>query len=104
MPLLCSAVLQPLTGKLYTYFPTKWTFLVFFFVFEVGSLLCALATSSPFFIVGRAVAGLGVSGLQNGALTIVAGAVPLQKRACKFLLSKKEENCAKEIGSDFGGL
>ncbi|KAI0533042.1 major facilitator superfamily domain-containing protein [Xylaria digitata] len=78
---LASAVLQPLTGKLYTYFPTKWLFLCFFFVFEVGSLLCAVATSSPFFIVGRAVAGLGVSGLQNGALTIVAGAVPLQKRA-----------------------
>ncbi|KAI1821872.1 major facilitator superfamily domain-containing protein [Xylaria intraflava] len=78
---LTSSVLQPLTGKLYTYFPTKWTFLVFFFVFEVGSLLCAVSTSSPFFIAGRAVAGLGVSGLQNGSLTIVSAAVPLEKRA-----------------------
>ncbi|KAI1146469.1 major facilitator superfamily domain-containing protein [Nemania diffusa] len=78
---LASSVLQPLTGKLYTYFPTKQTFLIFFFVFELGSLLCAVSTSSAFFIVGRLVAGLGVSGLQNGSLTIVAGAVPLQKRA-----------------------
>lgn len=62
---------------------------MFFFVFELGSLLCAVATSSPFFIVGRAVAGLGVSGLQNGSLTIVAGAVPLQKRACRLCHSPK---------------
>lgn len=31
-------------------------------------------------IVGRAVAGMGSSGLQNGALTIMAAAVPMQKR------------------------
>jgi MFS family permease len=31
-------------------------------------------------IVGRAVAGMGSSGLQNGALTIIAGSVPLAKR------------------------
>ncbi|KAJ8106681.1 hypothetical protein ONZ43_g6980 [Nemania bipapillata] len=85
LPDVGCSVLQPLTGKFYTYFPTKWTFLVFFFIFEIGSLLCAVATSSPFFIVGRAVAGLGVSGLQNGSLTIVAGAVPLQKRACFYI-------------------
>ncbi|KAI0910721.1 major facilitator superfamily domain-containing protein [Ustulina deusta] len=101
---LASAVLQPLTGKLYTYFPTKWTFLVFFFVFEVGSLLCALATSSPFFIVGRAVAGLGVSGLQNGALTIVAGAVPLQKRAFYLGLLIGAGQLGLVIGPLIGGL
>lgn len=31
-------------------------------------------------IVGRAVAGIGASGLQNGALTILAGCVPMAKR------------------------
>jgi MFS family permease len=44
-------------------------------------------------ILGRAVAGAGMSGLINGALTIVAGAVPLHKRAaligiimgCKYI-------------------
>jgi MFS family permease len=34
------------------------------------------------FIGGRAIAGLGGSGLMNGGMTIVAGAVPLEKRAC----------------------
>lgn len=32
------------------------------------------------FILGRAVAGLGSSGLQNGAFTIIAAAAPLEKR------------------------
>ncbi|KAI0445467.1 major facilitator superfamily domain-containing protein [Xylaria telfairii] len=101
---LASSVLQPLTGKLYTYFPTKWTFLCFFFVFEIGSLLCAVATSSPFFIVGRAVAGLGVSGLQNGSLTIVAGAVPLEKRAFYLGLVIGAGQLGLVIGPLIGGL
>ncbi|KAI1115791.1 major facilitator superfamily domain-containing protein [Nemania sp. NC0429] len=101
---LTGSVLQPLTGKIYTYFPSKWTFLVFLFVFEVGSLLCAVATSSPFFIVGRAVAGLGVSGLQNGSLSIVAGAVSLQKRAFYLGLVIGSGQLGLVIGPLIGGL
>ncbi|OIW24685.1 hypothetical protein CONLIGDRAFT_657275 [Coniochaeta ligniaria NRRL 30616] len=78
---LAGATLQPLSGKMYTYFDNKFTFLAFFALFEVGSLICGVATSSTMLIVGRAVAGLGMSGILNGALTIVAGAVPLHKRA-----------------------
>ncbi|OOF90594.1 hypothetical protein ASPCADRAFT_156514 [Aspergillus carbonarius ITEM 5010] len=77
---ISSAALQPLTGKYYTYFSSKWTFLTFFGVFELGSLLCGVATSSKMLIVGRAVAGMGSSGILNGALNILAGAVPIQKR------------------------
>ncbi|ETS82216.1 hypothetical protein PFICI_07218 [Pestalotiopsis fici W106-1] len=77
---LSCAALQPLTGKLYTYLSAKRTFLVFVAIFEVGSLLCGVATSSTLFILGRTIAGLGTSGLENGALTLIAGAVPLQKR------------------------
>jgi len=73
--------LQPLTGKFYTYLSAKQTFLFFVTIFEIGSLLCAVSTSSMFFILGRTVAGLGSSGLENGALTLIAGAVPLHKRS-----------------------
>lgn len=31
-------------------------------------------------IIGRAVAGMGTSGLQSGGLTIIAASVPLEKR------------------------
>ena len=43
-----------------------------------------MATSSHFLIVGRAIAGLGASGIINGALIIIASCVPLEARAVKF--------------------
>ncbi|KAK1759802.1 MFS general substrate transporter [Echria macrotheca] len=73
---LASAAFQPLSGKIYTYFSTKWVFLAFFALFELGSVLCGAARSSAMLIVGRAVAGLGSSGLANGALTILAATLP----------------------------
>ena len=43
-------------------------------------MICGLASSSKMLIVGRAVAGLGASGIQNGIFTIIAGSVPMAKR------------------------
>ncbi|GJN81907.1 hypothetical protein PLIIFM63780_005443 [Purpureocillium lilacinum] len=77
---LASATVQPLTGKLLSYFSSKWTYLSFFLVFEVGSAICGAATSSTMLIVGRAVAGLGAAGLMNGSLTIVQGACTPESR------------------------
>ncbi|RYP41575.1 hypothetical protein DL767_000917 [Monosporascus sp. MG133] len=78
---LASAVVQPLTGKIYATLNKKWSYLWFFTIFEVGSLVCGIANSSAMLIIGRAVAGIGVAGLQNGSLTIIATAAPLLKRA-----------------------
>ncbi|KAL2816420.1 major facilitator superfamily domain-containing protein [Aspergillus cavernicola] len=77
---LASCALQPLTGKFYTHFTTKIMFLAFFAIFELGSLICGVATSSMMLIIGRAVAGIGSSGIINGSLTIIAGSVPMHKR------------------------
>ncbi|KAB2573258.1 Efflux pump mlcE [Lasiodiplodia theobromae] len=77
---LASASLQLMSGKLYTYFNNKYTFLVYFAFFELGSLICAVANSSSLFIGGRAIAGLGSAGIINGGMTIISGAVPLIKR------------------------
>ncbi|CAE7199367.1 hypothetical protein P3342_010226 [Pyrenophora teres f. teres] len=76
---LATATLQPISGKLYTYFRTKAVFLVFVCTFELGSLMCAVASSSVVLIVARAIAGLGASGIFNGAMTVLAGAVPREK-------------------------
>lgn len=78
--LLANCALQPSTGKLYTYLNAKWTFLAFLGLFELGSLLCGVANSSKMLIVGRAVAGLGASGIMNGAFTIIANCLPIHKR------------------------
>ncbi|KAJ4423328.1 hypothetical protein N0V82_002056 [Gnomoniopsis sp. IMI 355080] len=77
---LALSALQPTTGKLFTYLPNKWTYIASIVVFELGSLICALANSSRMLIGGRIVAGLGASGLFNGAMTIITALVPLQKR------------------------
>ncbi|KZF26031.1 efflux pump [Xylona heveae TC161] len=73
---LANCALQPLAGKLYTHSILKYTFLAFLCIFELGSLLCGAAQSSKMLIVGRAVAGLGGSGLTNGAITILSAAAP----------------------------
>lgn len=96
---MCSSALQPLTGKLYTQFSTKvrlpfskprirwaeliflqFTFLSFLLLFEIGSTICGAALNSNMLIIGRAVAGLGGSGLVGGSLTIVAASIPMHKR------------------------
>ncbi|RDW57711.1 hypothetical protein BP5796_12512 [Coleophoma crateriformis] len=76
---LASSAFVPLAGKIYTFFSIKWSFLAFFAIFELGSTLCGAAQSSPMFIVGRAIAGLGASGLMNGILTILAAIIPPHK-------------------------
>lgn len=61
--------------------PSKHAFIFFIGLFEIGSLLCGVAKSSKMLIVGRAVAGMGGSGLMNGALTILSACIPLEKGA-----------------------
>ncbi|KAJ5188443.1 hypothetical protein N7491_004768 [Penicillium cf. griseofulvum] len=78
---LGSSALQPLTGKIYSHFDIKWSFLIFFFIFELGSVICGAAVSSPMFIVGRAIAGAGSSGIGNGAMTIISVILPRRKQA-----------------------
>jgi MFS family permease len=60
--------------------------MVFLALFELGSLLCGVATSSKMFIVGRAVAGMGGSGIVNGGLTMIAKCIPMEKRGGKGIL------------------
>ncbi|KAK0714466.1 major facilitator superfamily domain-containing protein [Apiosordaria backusii] len=59
---------QPLAGKMYTLFPKKMAYLSYLLLFEVGSLVCALAPSSRALIAGRAIAGF-----ETGVWTGVMG-------------------------------
>lgn len=69
-----------LYGRIYTFFPTKPVFLSGIFLFEIGSAICGAAQSSMMLIIGRAVAGLGSSGVFTGAILIMLNTVPLHKR------------------------
>ncbi|KAK9314833.1 hypothetical protein V1524DRAFT_415869 [Lipomyces starkeyi] len=89
---LACAALQPLTGRLYQNLPSKASSHASVVSSPIigpsrasspslnwGSLICAVSTSSKMLIVGRAVAGMGTSGILNGAFTIIAGCVPMAK-------------------------
>src|ERR1700677_277309 len=102
--LLASCSLQPLAGKIYTIFNNKWTFLIFFSVFELGSLISGVATSSNMLIVGRAIAGMGSAGMTNGALTIIAACVPLQKRPIYLGFMMATAQTGIILGPLIGGL
>ncbi|KAL5341215.1 major facilitator superfamily domain-containing protein [Aspergillus crustosus] len=73
---LTVCALQPLSGKISTTFPLRWSYLVFFGIFLLESLLCGVATSSTMFIVGRAVAGIGGAGVVSGDLSVIALITP----------------------------
>ena len=100
---LASAALQPLTGKIYVNFKNKWVFLSFFGLFELGSLLCGVATSSKMLIVGRAIQGMGTAGLQNGAFTIIAASAPLVKRPFLIGICQGIAQLGGVIGPLIGG-
>ena len=63
---------QPAFGKFFKYFPLKSSFLGSIVLFEVGSLICAVAQDSTTFVVGRAISGVGAAGTATGAFTMVA--------------------------------
>lgn len=71
-------------GKVYTYYSTKWTYMVALGLFELGSLICAVTPTSKGLIFGRAIAGVGSGGLSPGALLVLANSVPLHRRALYF--------------------
>jgi len=101
--LLTTTSLQPSFGKVYTYFDVKYTYLSALVIFEVGSIICAAATSSPMFIIGRAVAGAGAAALYSGGMTIIGFSVPLRKRAIYIAALSSMFGIASVVGPILGG-
>lgn len=90
-------------GKIYKYFPLKTSFLVSIFIFEVGSLICAVARNSTTLIVGRAIAGVGASGIAPGVYTIAAFASEPRKRATWVGIIGATYGVAAILGPLIGG-
>jgi MFS family permease len=63
-------------GKAYKYFSLRVVYILAIAIFEVGSLVCALAPSSTALIIGRAIQGAGAAGVAGGGYTISAFVVP----------------------------
>src|SRR5688572_3743326 len=78
-------------------------FMIFLFLFTLGNAICGAAQSSTMLIIGRAVAGLGGSGLINSALTIVSAASPVEKRPIMYGIVMGFAQVGVALGPIVGG-
>ena len=101
---LTIASFQTMWGKAYKYFPLKPAFLCSVFVFELGSLICAVSQNSTTLIVGRAVAGAGGAGISSGVYTIIGFAVPPAKRPAFTGILGATFGFASVVGPLLGGV
>jgi MFS family permease len=67
-------------GKLYSFYSAKPVLLTAILVFEIGSAICGAAPNSVALIFGRAIAGLGASGVTSGCIAVVLQIIPLHRQ------------------------
>ncbi|KAI9151768.1 MFS toxin efflux pump (AflT) [Paramyrothecium foliicola] len=101
--LLTTTALQPMYGTVYKLFNVKLAYLGAVFIFEVGSLISAVAPTSTAFIVGRAIAGIGTAGIFSGSIVILSLSMPLPKRPMAFGMIASMWGIASVAGPLLGG-
>ncbi|KAM5463855.1 hypothetical protein MauCBS54593_007300 [Microsporum audouinii] len=102
--LLTNCAFQLFYGKLYKIFPLRWVFLSALFIFELGSLVAAIAPKSETLITGRAIAGIGAAGITSGAMTIMAHTAPIRWRPIFTSLIGAVYGIASVVGPILGGV
>ncbi|KAI0437892.1 MFS gliotoxin efflux transporter glia [Xylaria telfairii] len=100
---LTLAAFQSFWGKAYKYYSLRLVFIAAISVFEVGSLVAALAPSSNALIVGRAIQGAGGSGLTSGCYTIAAFLVPPERVNIMVGLFGSTFSMSSVVGPLLGG-
>ncbi|PTB45738.1 hypothetical protein M441DRAFT_54777 [Trichoderma asperellum CBS 433.97] len=78
--MLSTAAFQLVWGRIYRFYDLRYTFLSCIIIFEIGSAVCGAAPSSPVFIIGRAIAGVGSAGITTGSMLVTIPLIPLAKR------------------------
>ncbi|KAJ3215525.1 hypothetical protein HDU67_000313 [Dinochytrium kinnereticum] len=78
--LLTATSVAAVYGKFADIFGRKSVFIFALIIFEVGSVVCAIANNLPVLIVGRAVAGIGGGGIFSLVLIIISDIVSITDR------------------------
>ncbi|KAM3073540.1 hypothetical protein ACMFMG_004566 [Clarireedia jacksonii] len=100
---LTQCAFQIFWGRLYTFYDLKTIYITAIGIFELGSLLCAVAPTSTAFIVGRAFAGVGAGGIFTGSFVSIAFSVPLAKRPIYASILGTVYGFASVLGPPIGG-
>ncbi|KAF9882704.1 hypothetical protein FE257_005512 [Aspergillus nanangensis] len=102
--LFTTCAMQLMFGKFYTFFSTKWVFIIAVGIFEVGSLICGVAPNSIALIVGRSIAGIGAAGIFSGAIIAIAISVPLRHRPIYTAILSTMHGVSSVAGPLLGGV
>lgn len=78
--LLSATATNLLWGRMYGHINAKWFYIFHVALFEVGSAICGASPSINVMILGRAIAGVGGSGLYVGCMTLIATTTTLAER------------------------
>lgn len=93
-----------LAGQLLTILKAKWVLLGAIFVFELGSLLCAVSNSMKMLIASRAIQGLGAAALFVSIIAIIAVITSVERRAFYFSFFGLAFVVSSVIGPLLGGV
>lgn len=102
--LLTTSAFQLFYGRIYSNFSIKYTLLTAILIFEVGSLICAVAPTSNALIAGRAIQGVGCAGITAGAYTIIGHVFPLHIRPLCIASIAMVFAVAAALGPIIGGI
>ncbi|KAE8445897.1 hypothetical protein EG329_012676 [Mollisiaceae sp. DMI_Dod_QoI] len=78
--LIGAAATNLVWGKVFGQFESKWTYILCVTLFEVGSAVCGAAPTINALIVGRAICGVGGSGMYVGVMTLLAATTTMHER------------------------
>lgn len=101
--LLPMACLAPSYGKVSIAFGRKNTILCAIVIFEIGSLIAALAQNMNMLIGGRVIQGVGGGAVQAMVVVILTESVPMSKRALSMTLMGVTFSIASVVGPFAGG-
>ncbi|KAF2790529.1 MFS general substrate transporter [Melanomma pulvis-pyrius CBS 109.77] len=101
---LTTCAFQLMWGRIYTFYNLKNGYLIAITIFELGSLICGLATSSIMLIVGRAISGVGSGGIYAGSFIIIAFSTKPASRPKYSALLGSMYGISSVVGPLVGGV